>query len=327
MFLERLVGHDPAWLAATAQGLGHRSHLLETRNSFGELTGQLPLVEVATPWFGRFLVSLPYINTGGIWAHTPEAARDLLGQAIELADQRQVRYLELRHEKPLDDPRLNVSRTDKVHMRLSLPDSTEKLLKQFRSELRSQIKRSQHEQFGSQASFGREELLEPFYEVFSTNMRDLGTPVFGKRLFLSILRNFPETSEFCVVRQKNVPVAAALLIHHASGTEVPSASSLRAYNATQCNMFLYWNLLSRAVERNSPLFDFGRSSVDSGTFKFKKQWGSIPAAAHWQYYLRRGSAEAMRPDQGANAKLVKIWQKLPLWVTRLAGPAIVRGIP
>jgi hypothetical protein len=92
-------------------------------------------------------------------------------------------------------------------------------------------------------------------------------------------------------------------------------------------MFLYWNLLSRAVERNSPLFDFGRSSVDSGTFKFKKQWGSIPAAAHWQYYLRRGSAEAMRPDQGANAKLVKIWQKLPLWVTRLAGPAIVRGIP
>lgn len=38
MFLEPLVGHDPAWLAATAQGLGHRSYLLETRNSIGELT-------------------------------------------------------------------------------------------------------------------------------------------------------------------------------------------------------------------------------------------------------------------------------------------------
>ena len=90
---------------------------------------------------------------------------------------------------------------------------------------------------------------------------------------------------------------------------------------------MYWHLLCRAVERGQRTFDFGRSSEDSGTYRFKKQWGASPIPATWQYYVRHGEANQMRPDSGNYDRLIRIWQKLPVSVTRMVGPLIVRGIP
>jgi CelD/BcsL family acetyltransferase involved in cellulose biosynthesis len=92
-------------------------------------------------------------------------------------------------------------------------------------------------------------------------------------------------------------------------------------------MLLYWRLLERAVERGQAVFDFGRSSQDSPTFRFKKQWGAVPAPAEWQCYARSGSPGEMRPDSPRYARRVRVWKRLPLWLTRWVGPRIVRGIP
>jgi serine/alanine adding enzyme len=90
---------------------------------------------------------------------------------------------------------------------------------------------------------------------------------------------------------------------------------------------MYHQLLLRAIARGSDEFDFGRSSIDSGTYRFKKQWGAEPTATVWQYHLRQGDISAMRPDSPGNQRKVAVWQKLPVWLTRAMGPAIVRGIP
>jgi len=158
-------------------------------------------------------------------------------------------------------------------------------------------------------------------------MRDLGTPVFGQVLFRSILKTFPRDAEICVVRLDKKPVASALLLHGKKVTEVPSASSLREYNSTCANMFMYWQLLQRAIERSQSVFDFGRSSAGSPTYQFKKQWGAQPHQAVWQYYLRQGSASDLRPDNPKYQRLIKIWKKLPVWVSRMIGPSIARVIP
>jgi hypothetical protein len=47
----------------------------------------------------------------------------------------------------------------------------------------------------------------------------------------------------------------------------------------------------------------------------------------WQYYLRSGSANAMRPDNPRYQRAIRLWQRLPVRVTQLIGPEIVRGIP
>jgi serine/alanine adding enzyme len=35
----------------------------------------------------------------------------------------------------------------------------------------------------------------------------------------------------------------------------------------------------------------------------------------------------MRPDSTRNQRLIRIWQRLPVWLTRQLGPLVVRGIP
>jgi len=90
---------------------------------------------------------------------------------------------------------------------------------------------------------------------------------------------------------------------------------------------MYSKLLERAIDLQSREFDFGRSSVGSGTYKFKEQWGALPHAAVWQYYVRKGDPADMRPDSANKQILIRQWQKLPVALTRWIGPAIVRGIP
>ncbi len=81
------------------------------------------------------------------------------------------------------------------------------------------------------------------------------------------------------------------------------------------------------IIRGSGVFDFGRSSLGSGTYRFKAQWGAEPHPAIWQYYVRKGDPAEMRVDSIGKQRLVGIWKGLPVWLTRLAGPTIVRGIP
>jgi FemAB-related protein (PEP-CTERM system-associated) len=318
------LSRHPGWLRVLERGLGHSVYCLEA--VAGEETrGYLSLAFVHSLLFGRFLASLPYLNTGGVSADDATVRGMLIDGAGALADQLRVRYLELRNEQVVDHPLLTERMTHKVHMRLALPTRAEELWERLPAKVRNQVRKGQKS--GFVVAWGGAELLTDFYAVFSQNMRDLGTPVYGRGLFQAILEQFPERAEFCVVRAGDHPAAVALLLHGWGTTEVPSASSLRLYNPSCANMLLYWRLLERAVERGQADFDFGRSSIDSNTYRFKKQWGAQPAEANWQYYVRQGSITAVRPDNPRYGRLIRLWRRLPVAVTRLLGPLIVRGIP
>jgi FemAB-related protein (PEP-CTERM system-associated) len=275
--------------------------------------------------FGKFLVGMPYLNVGGVLACEGNVAAELIDGAVALADELDVRYLELRHERRWAHPALSYESTQKVHMRLELPADEDSLWRGFSPKVRNQIRKA--EQHKLQVEWGAANLLRDFYSVFSVNMRDLGTPVFGRGLFAAILSHLGEDAEICVVRLHRRPVAAALVIFGDRVVEVPSASSLRRYNSHNGNMLMYWHLLRRGIQRQQQCFDFGRSSAGSNTYRFKSQWGALPHPAVWQYYVRRGSVGDMRPDNPKQQRKIAIWRRLPVWLTRLAGPRIVRGIP
>jgi FemAB-related protein (PEP-CTERM system-associated) len=311
-------------MAVLQRGLRHDPYALEATEG-GRTRGYLPLAYVRSLLFGRFLVSLPYLNTAGVLADDASAAAALVDGAVRLADDLRVRHLELRHEHPAEHPALNGQLTGKVHMRLPLPGSPGALWDALPAKVRNQVRKGQKSGLG--VVWGGLELLGPFYDVFSRNMRDLGTPVYGRGLFAAVLQEFPAEAELCVVRAGDAPAAGALLLHGRGVSEVPSASSLREYNSTCANMYLYWNLLERAALRGQAVFDFGRSTADGNTFRFKKQWGALPEPAVWQYYVRAGRADAVRPDNPRYRRLIRLWQRLPVGLTRLIGPPIVRGIP
>jgi FemAB-related protein (PEP-CTERM system-associated) len=300
------LSRHPGWLPVLQQGLQHSPYCLEA-------------VE------GNATRGLPYLNYGGVLADDDRIARRLVDGAVDLADQLKVRFLELRHLKSLEHPSLNYLTSSKVHMKLALPATAPSLWTTLNAKVRNQVRKGQKS--GLTVAWGGYEMLPEFYRVFSHNMRDLGTPVYGEALFRSILRQLPGRAELCIVRAEKQPVAAALVLHGWGVCEVPSASCLREFNPTCANMLMYWHLLERAVERGHSVFDFGRCSTDSSTYRFKKQWGALPQQAVWQYYLREGTAADMRPDNPRYRRLIRIWQRLPVPLTRLIGPSIVRGIP
>jgi hypothetical protein len=114
------LSYHPAWLAVLAQGLQHTPYLLEAVE--GEKTcGLLALAYVRSWLFGRFLVSLPYVNYGGVLADNDRVAGLLIDRAVQLAEQLDVRYLELRHQQAVEHPVLLHQMSTKVHMRLALP--------------------------------------------------------------------------------------------------------------------------------------------------------------------------------------------------------------
>jgi FemAB-related protein (PEP-CTERM system-associated) len=328
---EMRLSRHPGWLSILHRSLRHQPYCVEGYLD-RRLAAILPLVAIRGPLFGSFLVSLPYLNAGGVIRDpdlSPESCQQLdhalVRRAADLADRLNVRFLELRNEAALDHPNLTEANSSKVHMQLNLPSSDKELWDGFKDKVRNEVRKGQKNSLT--VHWGGTEWMDEFYQVFSHNMRDLGTPVYGAPLFHEILTQFSDRSELCVVRQGTKTLAAAILLHGEGVTEVPSASSLRAYKSTNANMLMYWHLLVRAIERGQRIFDFGRSSPDHGTFRFKKQWGATPSSAIWQYYVRRGSIHDMRPENSKYERRQAWWRRLPLPIANFVGPIIVRGIP
>ena len=313
------------WANIFSGALKHQPRFLWAKSG-NQIVGVLPLMFVSGPIFGRFLASQPYLNTGGVLADSANIAIRLIDHAVELADELDVKHLELRHEQHVEHARMNATATEKVHMRLQLPTTSEQLWDSLKSKVRSQIRKPLND---TQLTphFGQHKLLDDFYNIFCQNMRDLGTPPFPKLLFRSMLDEFGDNAEICTIKCNGKSIAAGFLLHGPGTTLIPSASALREYNKTSCNMLMYWHALERATNRGQNFFDFGRSSIDAGTYKFKKQWGTEEYPAIWQYYSRKGSVTDARPNSGKYDTMIETWKRLPVWLTKLIGPTIVRGIP
>ena len=69
----RAIHSGPAWVAAVCQGLKHEPYVLAAKRN-GRLVGMLPLAFVKSVLFGRFLVSLPYVNSAGVIAEEESVA-------------------------------------------------------------------------------------------------------------------------------------------------------------------------------------------------------------------------------------------------------------
>jgi len=317
--------HLIGWKKVIENTFGHKTYYLLSEDENLEINGILPFVHLKSHLFGSFAVSLPYFNYGGICADKEEIRSELLQAAADIAWSEGMEHLELRHvNNNMND--LPV-KTSKVSMRLSLLSTSEGMLKSFPSKLRSQIKRPLQENMYSRVA-GTEE-LNSFYTVFSQNMRDLGTPVYSKLFFRNILETFPESSWICTIYTKNnQPAAAGFLVSFKNIIEIPWASSLRALNRLSPNMLLYWSVLDFACNNGFKTFDFGRSTPNEGTYKFKEQWGAKPTQLFWHYWMKNGGPlPELNPHNPKYELAIKTWQKLPVWVTRLIGPSIVRNLP
>jgi len=312
--------HSWDWQRVFANAFGHRSIYLIARSG-DRVTGALPLVEIKSRLFGHTLTSLPFLNYGGVVAESADVAGALSAAARDAARARGCDYVELRHvaaqfhELPC--------KRHKVAMRLALRSN---LWEGLDRKVRNQIRKA--EKSGLTVERGRDSLVGDFYRVFSRNMRDLGTPVYSRRLFEEVLRTFPSRSQLHVVRLNGEPIAAGFSYRTAAMVQLPWASSIREFNPLCPNVLLYWDAIQFACESRASVFDMGRSTPNEGTFRFKSQWGAEAVPLHWEYQLLTpGALPNVSPANPKFQLAIALWQRLPLAVTNSVGPMIVRAIP
>ena len=316
------LAHAEPWLSVLSGSLGHQDRSLIAERD-GEVCGVLPMMLLKHWLFGSFHVSLPWLDYGGMLADAPEASRHLLQAAVAQARADGASFIELRSVEKVH-PDLP-TREDKVTLVLELGPA-ETVWRRLDPKVRNQVRKAQRA--GLTCWFGRDELLPEFYRVFARNMRDLGTPVWGIALFEKILEALPKTSEVVLIRLGDKVIGGGLVLSFKDTVYMPSASSLREYFHLCPNNLLYWDVIKRACDHGYHIFDFGRSTVGSGTYHFKKQWGVGIKPLHWQYVLLNGKhMPQLNPSNPRFKFLIEVWKRLPLSVATWLGPRIVRHLP
>lgn len=312
--------HLSGWQRVIERSYGHQAFYLWAQEN-GETRGILPLISMRSFLLRRSLVSLPFLDDGGICAADEQTRAQLYDAACRLFEEQKADFLDLRHRysNHLDMPRLG----SKLTLVLELLDNADAMWKRFDAKLRNQVRKAMKS--GLTAEWSGVEGLADFYTVFAVNMRDLGSPVHSRQFLAAIFAEFPESAKLMLVRKGQQTIGGAVCLSFRDSLIVPWASSYREYFSLCPNNLLYWEMIRWGCEHGYRRFDFGRSSPKSGTYHFKKQWGTIEEPLYWQCLSKKqGQAAMPHADDPRYQWLIQTWSRLPLWLTRAVGPW-VRG--
>ena len=330
--------HRPAWLTAVARGTGNRALALvaemvaETAaetiaGESGALAAYLPLHEVHSPIFGRLLASSGFAVAGGLLL-TPGVAADSLFAALEeLALRRCCPAVELRGGA-LPQERAGWTIRDRSHCGFVAPlaaDDEAQLLaipRKQRAELRKSLGESLDIEIGNGPA-----QRAAHYRVYAESLRNLGTPVFPRKLFDAVLDGFGGEADILTVRHDGQPVASVLSLYH-RGTVMPYwGGGTRAARRLRANDRMYYALMTHARARGCSHFDFGRSKTGSGAYDFKRNWGFTPQPLVYASWTAPGAPRRdADPTSARHAAQIAVWQRLPLTLATRLGPFIARGL-
>lgn len=314
--------HLTAWKRAVEAAFGHRSHYLVARHGT-RIEGVLPLFEVRGLLGGRALISVPYAVYGGVCAASPLARRALVEAATRLGRRLGVAYVELRQRRDLG---------------LGLPTKAlyvtfARSISKHQDDNAAVVPRKQRRmtrqgaRHGLRATIGRDH-LDRVYDIYARSLRNLGSPVFPRRLLRAVFDAFDKDCQILAVWHDERIVAGVLTLFHEDQVLPYYGAALRDRFLHGVTDFMYWELLCHAARAGYRVFDFGRSREGTGAYDFKRHWGFEPVPLPYQYVLLRGQA---LPDLSpANARVrvaIELWKRLPLPIANVLGPVLTRWLP
>jgi len=319
-----------AWGHAVEAAYAHKPYYFMAQKE-GEIVGVMPLVHMKSLLGTTHqLVSLPFCDLGGVLANSQDILIALFEKALSTAKSLKSSFLEVRTADSPDTMQQETlgpvqTKSHKVRMVLDLPGTSEQIWGNFKSKLRSQIRKA--EKNGCTFSWGGLEQLDVFYRVFSMNMRDLGSPVHSKKWFAEVIKTYGKALRMALVYFEKEIIAVGIMLTNGTQAAIPWASTLRRHNSRSPNMLLYWNFIKYAADHGFAQFDFGRSSPNEGTYNFKAQWGAVPVPLYWHFFTTQG--QTMKADLESSATrawVAQAWRRLPLGLANCIGPVIRRQI-
>jgi serine/alanine adding enzyme len=326
------IGHLWEWRDLVGAAYGFDSFYLMAQNSRGRAVAGAPFVFVRSLLYGSELSSMPYIDYGGVChadsidpAARAAADAELIASARELASKLRAKRLHIRSLQKMDAP-FEVS-TEKVAQHLALSKSVEEQMSRLPSERRNRLKRIGKLGLGVEVGDPTDAAtLANFGGVYSENQRDLGSPTHSRRFFRELVVRLRDRLSLICVRNNGRVIAAGLAMNFRGAMTLPWSGATAESRPVYGTNALYWRAISLAIETGCHTFDFGRSTLGSGVYEFKRQWGPTPVQPYWStLYLspRRTSAPRNRKSL---LTISRLWRYLPLNVARAVGPGLRRGI-
>lgn len=308
--------HLSGWQRVLQLTLGHPTYYLYATLNH-EIVGVLPLAWVHSKLFGNALVSTPFCVYGGAVGE-PEIRRLLEDKAAEIGRELGVNQVELRYRDPQENDWLTRSQHATFGMPLAADDAA--ILAGIKKNQRALIRK------GLQSELTREIEQDPtdFYAIYSESLRNLGTPVFSAKLIQALQQAFPDRTDILTVREAGKAVSSVFNFYYKNqvlpyyGGGKPVARELKS------NDLMYYQLMCHArAEKGCNFFDFGRSKLDSGAFSYKKHWGMQDHLLHYQFKLIKAQQLSnLSPNNPKYQLFIRLWQKLPLPISRWLGPKL-----
>jgi FemAB-related protein (PEP-CTERM system-associated) len=318
--------HQIGWKKVVEETYKHKPYYLFAESETGEVVGILPIFLIKDMFFGKRLVSVPFAPYGGVCCETDEVENALINEAINIGKNLGVGYCEQRYLS--DGMFINNYPKTKFYVTsiLELEGAPENTLQKMTRNKRKTIYKSQRKNLKMIFSDERKEnqLFYDFYEIYTKNMKRLGTPHHSDFFFRNILR-YTNSDVACVYMNDKCCYGAIVLFFKDTLIDFMS-SALIEYRNYYVTDFGIWNLILKAHESNCRYIDFGRSIKDSENWEFKRRWGAETIHLNYCYPL----SEKLNPSKlqpSKYGKFAKMWSKLPGKVTKVIGPRVRRYIP
>jgi FemAB-related protein (PEP-CTERM system-associated) len=314
--------YSQAWLKLLTQLYGYSVIELTTRNTNGDITGFLPLCSMRSPLTGRRLVALPFSDLCPLLAADETSANALIDQAILLAQQQKVRYVELRtgsNNVLAQRPEL-VEGNLYVRWLMPLSTDSESIWSSLRKPIQRQVKKSQKLGVQVRIAQRRDDVAQYYRLHLQTRCKKHGMPAQPKRYFFELWDAFAENGamQLLLAEYQGTVIAGMILLASGANIRYAYGASDEQYLNLAPNDLLMWTAIELGCTLGYQTLDMGRTACDNeGLMEFKRRWGAIKEPLPYYYYPHMAGLASTSESSWKVRLLTSYWKRLPLQV---AGP-------
>jgi FemAB-related protein (PEP-CTERM system-associated) len=320
-----------SWLNLITKLYGYSIIPLTTTNAAGEITGFLPLCSMQSPITGRHLVALPFSDHCPLLAMDDTSANSLIDQAIHLAQQQKVKYLELR--SGVND--VLAKRSDLVEGQLyvrwtlALSADPDVVWKSLRKPVQHQVKKSQKLGVQVRVAQQREDVAHYYRLHLQTRCKKHGMPAQPAGYFYELWDAFAASGamQLLLAEYQGTIIAGMILLGSDTTIRYAYGASDEHYLHLAPNNLLMWTAIKVACVQGYQTFDMGRTACDNeGLMEFKRRWGAIKELLPYYYYPHIAGLASTSESSWKFRLLTSCWKRVPLAAAGTLGGSLYKHL-